>query len=74
MSAIKQCQECLHSFSNNVAQTYDISLGVGSSSNWLKSTSKKILWLKEKEDIAELRNKLQVGSNAIMIFTLAAIG
>jgi hypothetical protein len=74
METVKDCHDLLNSFSTKIRQKYDISLGgKGDSSSWVKTATKKTLWLREKEDVAELRARLQTGSNAIMLFTLAAM-
>lgn len=74
MSTIKDCQQVLDLFQKTLKEKYSSSLGGGECSNWTKSTSKKILWLGEKGKIAELRSRLQISTNAISMFTFAAIG
>jgi hypothetical protein len=57
-----------------VDKKYGPSLGLGGSGNWIKDAGKKIEWLKEKDDILDLRRKLGSASDSITMLTLAAIG
>lgn len=64
----------LLAFRLKVDKRYGASLAAGGSGNWAKDAAKKVVWLKEKEDILELRRKLQMVSDTITILVLAAIG
>ena len=57
-----------------VDKRYGTSLGTGGSGNWIKDAGKKVVWLKEKDDILDLRRKLGSASDAITVLTLAAMG
>jgi hypothetical protein len=46
----------------------------GGSGNWLKDASKKMLWLKEKEDIIELKRKFHSASAILTMLISAANG
>ena len=71
---VKDCRETLHAFRLRIDKEYCTSLGIGGSGNWLKDASKKVIWVKEKEDILELRQKLQVAGDMITMLSLAAMG
>jgi hypothetical protein len=60
-------------FRAKVEKKYGVSLGIGGSGNWIKDAGKKVAWLKEKEDILDLRRKLGSASDTITMLTLAAI-
>jgi hypothetical protein len=70
----KNCLDTLRAFQEKVDRKYGKCLAGSGSGNWVKDASKKVLWLKEKEDILELRRKLSSASETITILTLAAIG
>jgi hypothetical protein len=72
--AVKYWGSILLAFRRKVDKKYCPSLSAGGSGNWLKDASKKVVWLKEKEDILDLRRKLHSASDTIMILTLAAMG
>ena len=57
-----------------VDKRYGTSLGTGGSGNRIKDAGKKVVWLKEKDDILDLRRKLGSASDAITMLTLAAMG
>ena len=61
-------------FRVKVAKKYGDSLSSGGSGNWLKDAKHKVEWLKEKEDVLELRRKLHTASETIMMLILTAIG
>jgi hypothetical protein len=71
---VKEFREMMLAFRLKVDKRYGASLGAGSSGNWAKDAAKKVGWLKEKEDILELRRKLQAANNTITILVLAAMG
>jgi hypothetical protein len=48
--AINDRRKYLRPFDDNVNQKYKLSLGPGSTSNWVKNSS-KILWLREKKTL-----------------------
>jgi hypothetical protein len=57
-----------------VDENYGTQLSAGGSANWLKDASKKVVWLKEKENVSELRKKLHMASDTLVMSILAAIG
>ena len=67
-------RDTLLAFRVKFEKKYGKSLGVGGSGNWVKDASKKIFWLKEKEDIIELRRRISTASSAIQPLVLAAMG
>jgi len=64
----------LRGFQEKVNRKYGRSLGVSGSGNFAKDVSKKLLWLREKEDISEVRNKLSTASRTVTLLTLEAMG
>lgn len=72
--AVKDWGGTLLAFRRKVDKKYGTSLSAVGSGNWLKDASKKVVWLKEKEDILDLRRKLHSASDTIMMLTLAALG
>lgn len=71
---MKDWLDTLRAFQEKVDKKYGTSLRVSGSGNWAKDVSKKLIWLKEKEDILDLRRKLNSASDTITMLTLAAIG
>jgi hypothetical protein len=72
--AVKDWRDILLAFRVKVDKKYSKSLVGSGSGNWVKDASKKVIWLKEKEDILDLKRKLRLASDTITILTLAAIG
>jgi hypothetical protein len=72
--AIKDWRDILLAFRLKVDKKYGTSFCTGGSGNWLRDASKKVVWLKEKEDILELRRKLDSASGTLTILVLAAMG
>lgn len=72
--AIKDWRDILLAFRLKVDKKYGTHLSAGGSGNWLKDASKKVMWLKEKEDVLELRRKLHMASDTLMMLILAAMG
>jgi hypothetical protein len=72
--AITDWRATLLAFRLKFDKKYGTSLSAGGSGNWLKDASKKVVWLKEKEDILELRRELLLASDTLTILILAAIG
>jgi hypothetical protein len=70
----KDWLDTLRAFQEKVDKKYGGSLAASGSGNWVKDASKKVLWLKEKEDISDLRRKLSSASDTITMLTLAAMG
>lgn len=70
----KDWLDTLRAFQEKVDKKYGRSLGTSGSGNWMKDASKKLVWLKEKEDILDLRRKLNSASGTITMLTLAAMG
>ncbi|KAE8447549.1 hypothetical protein EG329_010679 [Mollisiaceae sp. DMI_Dod_QoI] len=71
---VKDWLDTLRVFQEKVNKKYGVGLGGSGSGNWAKDVSKKIIWLKEKEDIVDLRRKLSSASDTITMLTLAAMG
>jgi hypothetical protein len=72
--AIKDWRDILLAFRLKVDQKYGTHLSAGRSGNWLKNASKIVRWLKEKGDVLELRRKLHMASDTLMMLILAAMG
>lgn len=72
--AAKDWLDTLRAFQEKADKKYGISLGASGSGNLLKDVSKKFIWMKEKEDILDLRRKLNLASGTITMLTLAAMG
>ena len=72
--AAKDWRDTLLAFRGNVDRKYGTSLAGSGSGNWVKDASKKVIWLKKKEDILDLRRELGSASDAITMLTLAAMG
>jgi len=51
---------------------YAASLKPGRNKNWMKDASKKVVWMREKEDVLELRRKLYTFSDTLKILSNAA--
>jgi hypothetical protein len=66
--------DTLRTFQEKVEKRYGTSLGPSESGNWVKDVSKKFIWLKEREDIQYLRERLNAASDTITMLTLAAMG
>lgn len=60
-------------FRLKVDRKYLTSMSPGGSNNWAKGVSKKVLWLKEKEDI-DLMSRLQLASDTVSVLIMAATG
>ena len=73
-NTVNEWREILLAFRLKVDRKYGTTLCVAGSSNWFKDASKKVVWLKEKEDILELRRKLAFASDTITVLILAAMG
>jgi hypothetical protein len=71
---VTEWRDALLAFRLKVDKKYGTSLCLGGSGAWLKDASKKVGWLKEKEDILELRRKLGSASDMITMLILAAMG
>jgi hypothetical protein len=71
---VTEWKDTLLAFRLKFDKKYGTSLCAGGSGTWLKDASKKVVWLKEKEDILELRRKLGTASDMITILILAAMG
>jgi hypothetical protein len=71
---VEDCRETLLAFRLRIDKEYCASLGLGGSGNRLKDAAKKVIWVKEKEDILELRQKLQIAGDTITMLSLAAMG
>lgn len=70
---VNNYRQILLDFRLKVDKKYGASLAVGGSGSSFKDAVKKSLWLKEKEDVLELRRKLATGTDAIMMLVLAAM-
>jgi hypothetical protein len=71
---VEDCRKTLLAFRSRIDKKYCASLSLGGSGNRLKDAAKKVIWVKEKEDILELRRKLQVAGDTITMLSLAAMG
>lgn len=69
MDAIKDWRQELLDFQSKINKKYATNLCPAGSSNWFKDASKKIVWLKEKEDIVELRRRLHTFSDTVMLLS-----
>ncbi|PQE14012.1 Glycoside hydrolase superfamily protein [Rutstroemia sp. NJR-2017a BBW] len=73
--AVKDWLDTLRAFQEKAGKKYGASLGTsGGSGNLVKDISKKFVWMKEKEDILDLRRKLSSATDTITVSTLAAMG
>lgn len=72
--ALKEWQDSLWEFRLKFEKKYGASLQPGGSGKWAKDASKKVLWLKERDDVIELRQKISSASGMITLLVLAAIG
>jgi hypothetical protein len=72
--AVKDWRDILLALRVKLDKKYGKSLVAGGSGNWMRDAGKKIVWLKEKEDILDLRRKLGSASDTITMLTLAAMG
>ncbi len=72
--AAKDWLDTFRAFQVKVEKKYGASLGASGSGNWAKNVSKKFIWMKEKEDVLELRRKLSSASDTITMLTLATMG
>lgn len=73
-NAIKDWRDILQAFKLKFDNKYGKSLCAGGSGSRIKDVSKKVLWLKEKDDILDLRRKLQTASDTITMLILATVG
>lgn len=71
---VNDWKDILLAFRLKVAKKYGDSLSSAGSGNWLKDAKHKVEWLKEKEDVLELRRKLHTASDTITMLVLAAMG
>jgi len=70
----KDWRDTLLAFRGNVDRKYGTSFAGSGSGNWIRDASKKMIWLKEKKDILDLRRKLGSASDAITMLSLTAMG
>jgi 2'-5' RNA ligase len=71
---VKDWKGILLAFREKTEKKYGASLSSDGSGNWAKDVSKKIAWVTKKEEVLELRRKLQTAINMIMMLVLAAEG
>ena len=64
--SIQGWRDVLLAFRLKVDRKYATSMSPGGSVNWAKDVSKKVLWLKEKEDI-DLMSRLQLASDTVSV-------
>lgn len=69
---VKQWRQELLDFQAKYYNKYDTSLGVAGSGNRLKNTLKKLVFLREKEEIQEMWRKLHTFSDILVHLSLAA--
>ncbi|CZR54355.1 uncharacterized protein PAC_04239 [Phialocephala subalpina] len=72
-AAVQDCRETLLRFKDSIERKYGLSLDSSGPKHWVKDTSKKLFWMKEREDIEALRKKLQMSSESIIMPTLVAV-
>lgn len=73
-TVVKEAGDTLLLFRLKVDKKYGTSLCPSGSGSWVRDASKKMLWLKEKEDVVELRQKLQLASETLTLLILSAMG
>ena len=73
-NTVNEWRDILLAFRLKVDKKYGATLCLAGSGNWFKDASKKVVWLKEKDDILELRRKLGFASDTITVLILAAMG
>lgn len=73
-AAVQDCRETLLRFKDNIEQKYGSSLGSYGAKHWVKDASKKLIWLREREDVESLRKQLETSSESIIMLTLVAVG
>ena len=71
--AVKDLRATLLAFRLKIDKKYGTSLCAAGSGKWLKDASKKVLWLKEKEDVLELRRRLHLAIGTLTVLILAAM-
>lgn len=71
--AVKDLRATLLAFRLKVDKKYGTSLCAAGSGKWLKDASKKVLWLKEKKDVLELRRRLHLASDTLTVLIIAAM-
>ena len=71
--AVKDLRATLLAFRLKVDKKYGRSLCAAGSGKWLKDASKKVLWLKEKKDVLELRRRLHLASETLTVLMVAAM-
>jgi hypothetical protein len=69
----KDWRDVLLEFQVKVNKRYGASLCAGGSQSRIKDTANKFRWLTEKEDIANLRSRLQSGSQTVTMLTVTAM-
>lgn len=72
-AAVQDCRETLLKFKDNIEQKYGPSLDSSGSRNWVKDTTKKLLWTKGRKEIEALRKQSQASSESIIMLTLVAV-
>lgn len=71
---VKEWRTILIEFQAKINKRYGATLSAKGSGTWVKDASKKVLWLKEKNYVLDLRRKLQMASDTITLLCLAAMG
>lgn len=70
---IGEWKETLCGFQGKLERKYGKSLGTdGGSGNWVRDAGRKVAWLREKEEVGELRAKLHTFSDTMMMLSDAA--
>lgn len=70
--AVKDWRDTLFDFQSKLDKKYAASFASVATKNWHKDAFKKVVWLREKEDILELRRKLHTFSDTLLILSDAA--
>lgn len=71
-NTVKDWKDTLLEFRLKFEKKYGTSLSPKGSGNWVKDTSKKVLWLTEKEDVLKMKEKLRTVSHTISMLAIAA--
>lgn len=72
-TTVNEWRTVLLEFQTKISNRYGKSLCAQGSGSWLRDVSKKVLWLKEKDDIVDLKRKLHMASNTISTLCFTAM-
>lgn len=71
---VLDCQAAFNEFRDKFDRKYGSTLGADGAAGRFKTAGKKIMWLKEKEDIFQLKSRLQTSCGSISVLLSTAIG